>query len=215
MSETDLHYVPLEECFNEFGEITEFDLPENFIKVQPASDVPSACDQVWRSLEPIVRIERTRISPTATIDDIFPSLTSEYRPQLFHYCVHEDGRAAIAWRIPFVPGKQILKSLMIALMMWKGIADHKREEKRKEEIEDHDNDTDQNHVWHMLGHGVELQSLDIFLWGFITEEEKAAFERYVYPKSLELLGDPAKGFMSNLVRIVSNARDGIHIPFEE
>ena len=220
MSEMDLHYVTLEDCYHDLGQIIEFDLPENLIKVQPASDIPVACDRVWQSLEPIIGIERTKISPTATIDDIFPNLSSEYRPQLFHYCVHEDGRAAVAWRIPFVPGKQILKSLMVALMMWNGIADHnkleeneKKKRKEKEVISEHNHsDTDQKHVWQMLGHGVDLQSLDIFLWGFITEEEKAAFQRYVYPESLEVLGGPTKGFMSKIVQIVENARNGIPIP---
>ena len=204
----DTSCVTLEDCFSDFGEITEFDLPDNYIKVQPASDISSACDRVWQSLEPIIRIERTKISPTATIDDIFPKLTSEYRPQLFHYCVHEDGRAAVAWRIPFIPGKPILKSLMVALMMWNGIADHDNGT-----LNPNTNDTNGKHVWKMLGHGVDLQSLDIFLWGFITDEEKAAFEQYVYPESLELLGHPAKGFMSKIAHIVNNARGGIHIPF--
>ena len=195
-------YVAPEDCFNDVGEMIVFDLPENLIKVQPASEVPDACDRIWQSLEPIIVMERTKISPAATINDIFPHLTSEYRPQLFHYCVHEDSRAAVAWRIPFVPGKPILKSLMVALMMWKGIADHKKEVI----VGQGDRDTDKRHVWQMLGHGVDLQSLDVFLWGFITDEEKAAFEQYVYPKSLELLGDPAKGFMSKIVHIVDNAR---------
>lgn len=206
----DIYYVTLEDCFNDFGELIEFDLPENPIKVQPALDIPIACDQVWKSLEPIIGIERTKLSPTATIDDIFPNLTSEYRPQLFHYCLHEDSRAAVAWRIPFIPGKPNLKSLMVALMMWNGIADHSNGI-----VNPNNSDTDQKHVWQMLGHGVDLQSLDVFLWGFITDEEKAAFEQYVYPKSLELLGDPAKGFMSNIDHIVNNARGGIRIPFEE
>ena len=221
MSEEDLHYVTLEDCFNDFGEIIDFDLPENLIEVQPASDVPYACHRLWQSLEPIIEIEKRKISPTATIDDVFPKLTPEYRPQLFHYYLHEDGRAAVAWRIPFVPGRPILKSLMVALMMWNGIADHKKEgeeeEKEKKEVtvDQNNSDADQKHVWQMLGRGVDLQSLDIFLWGFITDEEKAAFERGVYPKSLELLGDPASGFMTEIIHIVNNTRGGIRIPFEE
>ena len=212
MSEMDSNYVAPEECFNDSGAIVSFDLPENLIRVQPASEVPDACNRIWQSLEPIIEMERMKISPTATINDIFPNLTSEYRPQLFHYCVHYDNRAAVAWRIPFVPGKPILKSLMVALMMWNGIADHKEEEgeveneKKKEVIVGHKNsDAEKKHVWQMLGHGVGLQSLDVFLWGFITDEEKAAFEQHVYPQSLEIFGDPAKGFMSNIAHIVEHS----------
>lgn len=144
--------VLLEHCFDEFGMVQEFNLCGNIIKVQPADDVPHACDRIWQGLEPITKLERSKIGPSASLDDIFPNLAAAYRPQLFHYYVHDDGRAAVAWRVPFVAGElNNLKSLMVALMMWNGIADSR-------------------HVWQMLGHGVGLDELDVFLWGYVTDD---------------------------------------------
>ena len=181
----------LTDCFDEFGDVIDFNINGKIIKVQPASDVPTACDSLLQNMDWLVRSEARKIGPSATHDDVFTNLAPEYRPQLFHFFVYTDGRAAVAWRIPFVGGgRPMLKSLMVALMVWNGMADSK-------------------HVWQMLGHGVGNDEFDVFLWGHITDKEKSTLEAGKYPKSLEVVGGPAPGFA-----VVHNACNGIRIPFE-
>ena len=52
---------------------------------------------------------------------------------------------------------------------------------------------DPNHEWRVMDRGVGLDSLDVFLWACITEEEKAGLDRGKYPETLDLLGSPPIG----------------------
>lgn len=162
-------YITLIGCFEDLGGVKEFDLGGNIIKVQPARDWPQVCCSIWQNMDYELEREKKQIGPSASIDDIFPSLTPEFRPQLFHYYVNEEGRAAVAWRVPCIAGGPYLKSLMVALMMWNGIADFKPDSK-----------ADEKHFWKMLGYGPSpssIEGLDIFLWGYISDGEKLILEQ--------------------------------------
>ena len=176
MPEAALNFVTAEDCFVDFGELTDCHTKYGGdIKIQPASEVPEACDRCWQSLEPMIQFEKSKISPSASIDDLFSNLTPNYRPQMVHYHLHDNGSASVAWRIPFVSDRPLLKSLMVALIMRNGVVDP-------------------THNWQMLGRGVGLNSLDIFLWGFLMDAEKECIERGEYPESLRFLGPPPVGF---------------------
>ena len=163
----DHDHLLLTDCFVAFGRVKEFNLCGNIIKIQPAFDQPHACCSTWQNMNYELEREKKEIGPSASIDKIFPKLAPEYRPQLFHYYVQEDGRAAVGWRVPCVPGAPYLKSLMVALMMWNGMADSK-------------------HIWQILGYGASpssIEGLDIFLWGHITDEENLILEEGEYRRS--------------------------------
>lgn len=168
-------FVTLEDCFVDSGEEMDYHTKySGLIRMQPASEVPEACERCWRALEPAMHVWKPGLGHTSSINDIFLTLPPKYVPQMVHYHVYDDGRASVAWRIPFVNERPLFKSLMVALMVRNGLIDP-------------------YHKWQMLGRGAGPNLFDIFLWGCITEAEKECLERGHFPESLGIVGPPPAG----------------------
>lgn len=116
-------HLLLTDCFEDFGGVKEFNLCGNIIKVQPASNVPHACCSIWQNMDYELEREIKEIGPSVSIYDIFPKLTQSIDP--IYSTITCRKMAVQQWRgvyLVFLAGLDP-KSLMVALMMWNGIAD--------------------------------------------------------------------------------------------
>lgn len=157
MLEADDNRVVLQDCFADSEDVMHYHTKyAGNISIQPVSEVQEACEHCWQVLQPAIKVWRSNLDHTTSVNDIFLSLTHQYLPQIVHYNLHDSGTASVIWRISFVNDMPLFKSRMVVLMMRNGWVDP-------------------NHEWRVMGGGVGLHCLDVFLWGVVLRKRRQAW----------------------------------------